>query len=66
MTSKKAEFLARFPSLAEAIKFEDSVLSSGREFLPQCALDVLDGAEGSGEYWQFLIEQDRAWATEAE
>jgi len=38
---------------------EDSILSCGREYLPACAIAVLDGADGTPEYWDFLIEQAR-------
>lgn len=41
----------------EATDFESTVLSAGREFLPQCARDVLDGAEPGPVYWTFLAWQ---------
>ena len=33
---------------------ETAILSVGREFLPPCALAVLDGGEPTAEYWAFL------------
>ncbi len=36
---------------------EQTILSIGREFLPPSALAVLDGAEATPEYWDFLAEQ---------
>lgn len=51
------EFRDLFSSVFEAGEFESSVLSIGREFLPACALAVLDGAEATEEYWKFLASQ---------
>ena len=57
-TTRK-DYLSRFATLAQAMDFEHGVLTSGREFLPPCALDVLDQREGEppSEYWDFLIAQ---------
>lgn len=53
------EFLALFPSAAEASRFEDQVLSAGREYLPACALAVLEdnSVDPAPEYWAFLASQ---------
>jgi hypothetical protein len=40
-----------------AIEFEHQTLSIGREFLPACAVQVLDGGLATAEYWQWLTEQ---------
>lgn len=51
-------YQSHFPGNAFAAgEFEQSVLSAGREFLPPCAIAVLDGAEGTPEYWVWLTEQ---------
>lgn len=43
----------------DGAQFENQALSIGREFLPACAIAVLDGdhAQPSGEYWAWLISQ---------
>jgi hypothetical protein len=41
----------------DPIAEEDAILSVGREFLPACALAVLDGSEPTEEYWAFMIAQ---------
>lgn len=51
------KFCDLFSSVSEAVEFESAVLSIGREFLPSCALAVLDGAEATEEYWAFLASQ---------
>lgn len=57
MTTRN-DYLSRFKNIAAAVKFEDSVLSIGDEFLPEIARAVRDGhALPNGEYWQFLISQ---------
>lgn len=50
-------FLAKFQTHTEAIAFETYVLGAGRDFLPRHAQEVLDGAEPTPEYWDFLIGQ---------
>ena len=40
-----------------AVEFEHGVLGVGRKFLPACAVDVLNGTDGSPAYWQWLREQ---------
>ena len=59
MTSK-----AQFEALAteigsDAISEEQAILNIGREFLPPCAIVVLDGGEPTDEYWEFLASQTR-------
>lgn len=39
---------------------EEAVLNAGREFLPRCAIKVLDGGEPTLEYYEFLTHQVRA------
>jgi hypothetical protein len=40
---------------------ENAILSIGREFLPACAIAVLDKTgETSGEYWAWLTKQTEA------
>lgn len=41
----------------DAIEFANQALSIGREFLPPAAIVVLEGGEGSEEYWTWLIGQ---------
>lgn len=36
---------------------ESAILSIGREFLPPCAIAVLDGGEPTAEYWQWMMGQ---------
>ena len=43
----------------KAIEYEHGVLNVGRDFLPPVALAVLDGADGSSEYWDWLIGEWR-------
>jgi hypothetical protein len=52
------QYLALFPTLEEAIEFEDSCLNVGREFLPPFASDVLDhgGRDASPAYWKWLCD----------
>lgn len=52
--SAKAKYFDLAGSTTAAVEFEESVLQSGREFLPACALAVLDGEQPTDEYWDFL------------
>jgi hypothetical protein len=58
------KFCDLFSSVFEAGEFESAVLSIGREFLPACALTVLDGGESTEEYWAFLASQIKEDAIE--
>ncbi len=53
------DYQALFPTIGAAIAFEHTVLSAGREFLPACAIAVLDGSEDADTngYWAWLISQ---------
>lgn len=42
---------------ADPVNEERRILSIGREFLPPCAIVVLDGGEATAEYWEWLCEQ---------
>ena len=42
---------------SDPISEEQAILSIDREFLPPCALVVLDGGEPTEDYWAFLISQ---------
>ena len=53
----RADFVEMFDDLIDAVEFEDAVLSSGREFLPECAQIVLDGGAPTAAYWRWLQEQ---------
>jgi hypothetical protein len=59
------EARARFVALAEsigstALDEETAILSVGREFLPPCALAVLDDSDAATvEYYEWLTEQTR-------
>ena len=57
----RAQYLARFETLSDAMEFESQCLGIGREFLPECAIRVLECAEGyscdSPEYYVWLESQ---------
>lgn len=58
MSSPSREtYQARFATIAPAVEFEERVLSVGAEFLPPCAVEVLNGADGTPQYWAWLIRQ---------
>lgn len=48
-------WIHRAGGVAAAIRFENEALSIGREFLPSHAVAVLDGAEGTPDYWAWLV-----------
>ena len=50
-------YVALFDTLSDAIKFENRVLSIGRQFLPPCAQNVLDGNAATPEYWTWLASR---------
>lgn len=64
IVAAREAYAARFDTISEAIEFENHVLGIGREFLPECALAVLDeratedapSAE-TVEYYTWLLEQ---------
>ncbi len=43
----------------DAVTEENAILSIGREFLPACALAVLDGYGATVEYYEWLMGQTR-------
>lgn len=45
MIATRTQYLDLFPGVADAIAFEESVLQTGREFLPACADAALAGLE---------------------
>lgn len=45
---------------------ENAILSIGREFLPPCAIEVLDNKTESVEYYQWLANQTTAAQDEHE
>lgn len=53
----REDFIGRFETTGEAIEFENQLLSSGDEHLPECARSVRDGSEPTSEYWDFACEQ---------
>lgn len=55
--SAKTKYYDLVGSNRAAVEYEESVLQSGREFLPACAITVLDGGDATDEYWSFLIDQ---------
>lgn len=57
MTTNEALFNALFPTRDDAKQFEDQALSAGREYLPPCAVAVLDGGTPTVEYWAWLAGQ---------
>ncbi len=51
-------FVAYTESIGSTCEAEESaILSVGRELLPPCAIAVLDGGEGTEEYYAFLQSQ---------
>lgn len=48
---------AMFATSNDAKEFEDSALSAGREYLPPCALAVLDRGKATPAYWAWLVSQ---------
>ncbi len=42
---------------SDAVSEENAILSIGREFLPPCALRVLDHGKYTAEYWNWLTGQ---------
>lgn len=55
--SAKTKYFDLAGSNRVAVEYEESVFQSGREFLPACAITVLDGGDATDEYWSFLIDQ---------
>lgn len=53
----RTDFVDLFEVPADAIRFEDEVLSAGDHYLPDFALSVRDGEEPTSEYWQFLAKE---------
>ena len=53
----RENFVSKFDSLTEAVEYEHATLNSGREFLPACAVTVLDGGEPTPEYWAWICGQ---------
>lgn len=56
-------YIALFDTLSDAIEFENQVLSIGRQYLPLCAQNVLDGNTETPEYWTWLAGQMTTPAT---
>ncbi len=55
-------------TVTDATELEARILSAGREFLPACAIAVLDGtpAPDAGPYWDFLCENAEWLVTSAQ
>ena len=60
----RLEFVAMADAVGSYAEAEETaILSVGREFLPPCAIAVLDGGEPTTEYWAFLqSETEKAQA----
>ena len=56
----RADYLAGFRTLSDALAFENAALSCGPAFLPPEARDVLDGKDPTPAYWCWLIGQSDA------
>ena len=54
--STREQWIEAAGGLKQAVEYESRTLNIGREFLPACALAVLDGGEGSPEYWAWLAD----------
>lgn len=59
--STKEEYQELFNSKLGAGTFENALLQSGDEGLPECALSVAAGGEPTKEYWDFIISEKEAW-----
>jgi hypothetical protein len=57
ITTTETDFRTMFSTLDHAKQFEDQALSAGREYLPPCAVAVLDGTPATSEYWAWLCDQ---------
>ena len=55
--NSREHFVRHIGSEGKAIEAEAACLSIGRSLLPDCARAVLDGGEGTYEYWDWLIGQ---------
>lgn len=54
----REEWISAAGGLSKAVETENQILSIGREYLPACAIEVLNGAaDGESDYWAFLISQ---------
>ncbi len=57
----RATFIGNFDSTSDAIEFENSVLSIGRDKLPAVAVKVLDQLDltptEEAQYYAFLVSQ---------
>ena len=62
----RENFIEAVGSVGAAIAFENQVLQIGREFLPECALQVVDGDEGDDRYWSFLIDMWNSMSQESQ
>lgn len=65
-TMDRTDYLACFDTLHDAIEFEETILGTAAEFLPQCALAVIEGEEPTEAYWAFLYEQRQEWEADEE
>jgi len=62
----RTDYIACFSSLKDAVEFEETILQCAREFLPACALVVINGDEPTEEYWAFLYAQRQEWEADDE
>jgi hypothetical protein len=54
----KARFFAVVDACgSDSMAEEGAILSVGHEFLPACAIVVLNGGKATADYWEFLTEQ---------
>lgn len=53
----REDFIEAAGGMVVAIETENAILSSGREFLPDCAQAVQDGEPATPDYWHWLIDQ---------
>jgi hypothetical protein len=53
----RQDFVGMFSSLALAVAFEETALSIGDEYLPECAKVARDGGEPTAEYWQWICNE---------
>ena len=57
-----AGFVARFPSLEDALAFEKAALATPNVHLPLCARSVRDGGPRTSLYWRWLDIMAEVWS----
>lgn len=53
----RANYITTVGSLSDGADFEKRVRSAGKNFLPKCIQSVIDGAEPTTQYWDYMLAQ---------